>query len=55
MLFLGTQKYPEEDEYNQFLTQHAGNSNAYTSSTSTNFYFDVALENLEGALDRYIF
>ncbi len=52
MLFLGTKKYPDEDEYNQYLSQHAGNSNAYTSSVSTNFYFDVALDGLEGALDR---
>jgi len=30
MLFLGTSKYPEENEYEQFLNQNGGFSNAYT-------------------------
>ncbi|ESO95121.1 hypothetical protein LOTGIDRAFT_232210 [Lottia gigantea] len=53
MLFLGTKKYPEENEYNKFLSEHGGSSNAFTSSEHTNFYFDVAAENLAGALDRF--
>ncbi|CAM9753658.1 unnamed protein product, partial [Ectocarpus sp. 13 AM-2016] len=28
MLFLGTEKYPEEGEFENFLTQHGGSSNA---------------------------
>ena len=31
MLFLGTRKYPQESEYTQFLTEHGGSSNAFTS------------------------
>jgi len=54
MLFLGTEKYPEENEYNKFLSEHAGGSNAFTSSEHTNFYFDVAPEALPDALDRYV-
>ncbi|KAK7901181.1 hypothetical protein WMY93_017950 [Mugilogobius chulae] len=42
MLFLGTQKYPKENEYSQFLSEHAGSSNAFTSGEHTNYYFDVA-------------
>ncbi|KAF2437115.1 a-pheromone processing metallopeptidase Ste23 [Tothia fuscella] len=42
MLFMGTEKYPLENEYNQYLTAHSGYSNAYTASTSTNYYFEVA-------------
>ncbi|KAI0220840.1 Insulin-degrading enzyme [Lamellibrachia satsuma] len=53
MLFLGTEKYPEENEYNKFLSEHAGGSNAFTSAEHTNFYFDVAPEALPGALDRF--
>ncbi|KAK2177670.1 hypothetical protein NP493_586g01027 [Ridgeia piscesae] len=53
MLFLGTEKYPEENEYNKFLSEHAGGSNAFTSSEHTNFYFDVAPEALPDALDRF--
>ncbi|XP_042192680.1 insulin-degrading enzyme isoform X1 [Callorhinchus milii] len=53
MLFLGTEKYPKENEYSQFLSEHAGSSNAFTSGEHTNYYFDVSNEHLEGALDRF--
>ncbi|TRY55891.1 hypothetical protein DNTS_029134 [Danionella cerebrum] len=52
MLFLGTEKYPKENEYSQFLSEHAGSSNAFTSGEHTNYYFDVSHEHLQGALDR---
>uniref|UniRef100_UPI00398E990D insulin-degrading enzyme isoform X2 n=1 Tax=Pristiophorus japonicus TaxID=55135 RepID=UPI00398E990D len=52
MLFLGTEKYPKENEYSQFLSEHAGSSNAFTSGEHTNYYFDVSNEHLEGALNR---
>ncbi|PZC78546.1 hypothetical protein B5X24_HaOG202112 [Helicoverpa armigera] len=51
MLFLGTQKYPEENEYNKFLSEHGGSSNASTSSDHTTYYFDVLPEHLHKALD----
>lgn len=54
MLFLGTEKYPKENEYSQYLSEHAGSSNAFTSGEHTNYYFDVSHEHLEGALDRYL-
>ncbi|ELU09335.1 hypothetical protein CAPTEDRAFT_155510 [Capitella teleta] len=53
MLFLGTEKYPTENEYNKFLNEHGGSSNAYTSSEHTNYYFDVAPDHLSGALERF--
>ena len=53
MLFLGTAKYPDENEYNQYLNKHGGHSNAYTDMESTNFYFDCGSDHLEGALDRF--
>uniref|UniRef100_A0A665U7T7 Insulin-degrading enzyme n=1 Tax=Echeneis naucrates TaxID=173247 RepID=A0A665U7T7_ECHNA len=53
MLFLGTKKYPKENEYSQFLSEHAGSSNAFTSGEHTNYYFDVSHEHLQGALDRF--
>nr|XP_043901577.1 insulin-degrading enzyme isoform X4 [Solea senegalensis] len=53
MLFLGTKKYPKENEYSQFLSEHAGSSNAFTSGEHTNYFFDVSHEHLEGALDRF--
>jgi len=53
MLFLGTEKFPDEAEYNQYLNQHGGMSNAYTSMENTNYYFDVQQEHFRGALDRF--
>ncbi|XP_050068386.1 insulin-degrading enzyme [Anopheles maculipalpis] len=53
MLFLGTEKYPNEDEYTTFLKTHGGNSNAATCSDMTKYYFDVIPGKLEEALDRF--
>jgi insulysin len=30
MLFVGTEKYPDVNDYNNFLSAHGGSSNAYT-------------------------
>ncbi|CAI5452084.1 unnamed protein product [Caenorhabditis angaria] len=54
MLFLGTAKYPSENEYSKFLSAHAGSSNAYTASDHTNYHFDVKPDQLPGALDRFV-
>lgn len=53
LLFMGTEKYPVENEYSSFLSNHGGHSNAFTSGENTNYYFDVASEHIEGALDRF--
>ncbi|PGH21335.1 hypothetical protein AJ80_03386 [Polytolypa hystricis UAMH7299] len=43
MLFMGTEKYPKENAYNQYLTAHSGHSNAYTAATDTNYYFEIGV------------
>jgi insulysin len=53
MLFLGTSKYPAEDEYQSFLAKHGGMSNAFTADNHTCYFFSVAPEHLKGALDRF--
>ncbi|XP_039761918.1 insulin-degrading enzyme [Pararge aegeria] len=53
MLFMGTEKYPEENEYNKFLSEHGGSSNASTSSDHTTYYFDVLPQHLGKALDIF--
>lgn len=53
MLFMGTEKYPCENEYNKYLSEHGGSSNAYTAADHTNYYFDVAPDAFSGALDRF--
>ena len=35
MLFMGTEKYPDENEYSKFLAAHGGSSNAYTAAEDT--------------------
>jgi insulysin len=53
MLFLGTDKYPDEGEYGRFIQRNGGTNNAYTSSDHTNFHFDVRHDVLPEALDRF--
>ncbi|XP_046427439.1 insulin-degrading enzyme isoform X1 [Neodiprion fabricii] len=53
MLFLGTEKFPAENEYGKYLSEHGGQSNAVTFPDHTNYYFDVTPESLSGALDRF--
>lgn len=53
MLFMGTEKYPIENEYSSYLSDHGGFSNAYTSQEDTVYYFDVQNEFFEGALDLF--
>lgn len=53
MLFLGTEKYPDPGEYQQFIRSHGGSHNAFTAFADTNYFFDVEAEFLEQALDRF--
>jgi secreted Zn-dependent insulinase-like peptidase len=53
MLFLGTEKYPQAGEYQEFIDRHGGSHNAYTAFENTNYFFDIDREYLEPALDRF--
>ncbi len=53
MLFLGTEKYPQPGEYKDFINEHGGGQNAYTSFDHTNYFFDIDKDYLEPALDRF--
>ncbi len=53
MLFLGTEKYPESGEYQEYISSHGGSHNAYTAYENTNYYFDIESAYLEPALDRF--
>lgn len=53
MLFLGTEKYPESGDYQSFINTNGGSHNAYTSTDTTNFYFDIKPDAYEGGLDRF--
>ena len=53
MLFLGTKKFPDVDEYSTYLKNYGGYSNAYTAPDHTNYQFQVLPDGFEGALDRF--
>jgi insulysin len=53
MLFMGTEKYPKEDEYGEFLNANSGAYNAYTDLDVTNYYFEISNEAFNEAMDRF--
>eukprot|EP00882_Tetradesmus_deserticola_P020972 GHRQ01022665.1.p1 GENE.GHRQ01022665.1~~GHRQ01022665.1.p1 ORF type:complete len:274 (+),score=115.83 GHRQ01022665.1:417-1238(+) len=53
MLFMGSDKFPDENEYDSYLSKHGGSSNAFTELEFTNYHFEVAPAHLEAALDRF--
>ena len=53
MLFLGTEKFPDESNFDQFCAESAGYSNAWTSLDHTMYHFIVAEKKLREALDRF--
>lgn len=53
MLFLGTEKYPTVDDYQNFIQKNGGTNNAYTSNENTLYYFDIKATELAPALDRF--
>ena len=53
MLFLGTEKYPAPEAYNEFIARHGGSHNAYTALDHTNYFFSIASDQLYGGLDRF--
>ncbi|WP_456268237.1 insulinase family protein [Kushneria sp. AK178] len=53
MLFLGTDRYPDPDDYHQFLGEHGGQHNAFTAPRDTNYFFDIAPEAFAPALARF--
>ena len=53
LLFLGTEKFPDVEDYKMYLSNNGGYSNAYTAEDHTNYLFEVIHGAYEGALDRF--
>lgn len=53
MLFLGTKKYPKESDYDRYIAEHGGQSNAFTNNEHTSYAFTVDNKAFPGALDRF--
>ncbi|EGG21700.1 Insulin-degrading enzyme [Cavenderia fasciculata] len=53
MLFLGTEKYPNEKEFIEFIQNNNGLYNGSTSLSETSYHFKINYQFLEPALDRF--
>ncbi|MBS9777290.1 MAG: insulinase family protein [Gammaproteobacteria bacterium] len=53
MLFLGTDKYPDPDDYINYISDHGGNHNAFTAFDHTNYFFDIDPDYLHEGLKRF--
>mmetsp|Transcript_123181 Transcript_123181/g.307586 ORF Transcript_123181/g.307586 Transcript_123181/m.307586 type:complete len:1041 (+) Transcript_123181:86-3208(+) len=53
MLFLGTKKYPDTDEFSRTLAMYGGDHNAYTSSEETVYYNEIGNAGIEKGLDIF--
>jgi len=52
MVFLGNQKYPGVNSFDNFVASHGGFNNAYTASELTDYFMQVASSASEEGLDR---
>lgn len=53
VLFLGSVKYPNENEFRSFVCGNGGFTNAQTFADVTKFFFDISPELLQQALDLF--
>lgn len=50
---MGNEKYPRENDFNDYVDHRDGFSNAHTCGDFTLFYFDVQRNYFREALDRF--
>lgn len=53
LLFLGTEKYPDESGYHRYLDEHGGLHNAFTASDKTVYMFKINNDAFTEGLDRF--
>lgn len=53
MLFCGTKKYPNVDEYQKFIASHGGKRQGSTTRSTTTYYFEIKNNAFNEALDRF--
>ncbi|QKF94496.1 peptidase M16 [Fadolivirus algeromassiliense] len=53
MLFMGSEKYPDENAYNLLVKENNGSTNAYTANDHTTYYFNCVPEGLFKVLDIF--
>lgn len=50
---MGSEKYPNENEFDQFVKKSGGFDNADTDFEETSFYFEISEHCLDEAFDRF--
>ncbi|XP_059475438.1 nardilysin-like isoform X2 [Neocloeon triangulifer] len=53
MVFMGSEKYPEENNFDAFIKKQGGEDNASTDWETTTFYFVSQTQGFKDALDRF--
>jgi nardilysin len=53
MIFMGSEKYPGENEYDSFVTSHGGSCNAFTESEHTVYTFTIPQQHFFHTLDIF--
>ena len=53
MVFMGSEKFPGENHFSDWLAQHWGSENAMTDSEQTTFYFECHPKHLKEGLDIF--
>ena len=53
MLFMGSKKYPTENEYKKFIKDHGGYANAWTYHELTSFHFEIQRKHFKEGLDMF--
>jgi nardilysin len=53
MIFMGSEKFPKENDYDQFISNNGGFNNAHTECEYTLYQFEIVDDELEKALDIF--
>jgi len=53
MVFMGSEKYPDENGFDSFIAKHGGYDNASTDTETTVFYFESPRRYFREGLDRF--
>ena len=53
MLFIGTHKYPQLNQYSNYVATHGGSDNAFTSTQHTNYHFYIEADYFSTAVDMF--
>ena len=51
---MGSEKYPDENDFSEFIQKHGGYNNAWTAGDRTTFYFNIQRQHFHSGFDRFI-